>query len=70
MPEKYDVIIIDGTICEYAENDADALHYHNVTWDDATTICRFAFEQGFACVLWIPEEGPANDGTAGDCSIL
>lgn len=70
MSEKNDVIIINRTICAYAENGAQALHYQNLTWDEATTLCRLSSAQGFECVLHIPGEEPANDGSAGDCSIF
>lgn len=60
--KKYEVVPMDGHFTEFDSLDVPYLHYSDMSFDDAMTLCRLSFDQGFECVLWRAERDP-DSGT-------
>ena len=69
MEEKYVLTVIDGDIYDFQDPCIPFLRYRDLTWEDAVTICRLSFVQGFECVLWRVDNGEAEaqEGGNGKC---
>ncbi len=69
--EKYSLFAIDGDITDWA-NDPTVpyLKFTDLSWNEASEICRFSFREGYSCVLWsVSEKDKAggDDGTPKTC---
>ena len=52
----FTVIAIDGAFLDAADPGTDSLRFDGPTWEEAITLARLAFRQGFEIVLWRMEE--------------
>ena len=59
--QLYTVIAIDGAFLDAADSNTDSQRFHGLTWEEAVTLARLAFGQGFEIVLWQVEE-PTDTG--------
>ena len=52
MPERYSVLVIEGTLQEYMESELlPAVPFDGLSREEAAQLCSFAFRRGFTCVV-------------------
>ena len=53
MPDRYDVLAIDGELKDLFDDYAlSSLRYNDLSWDEVIVLCRLSFARGFVCVIW------------------
>lgn len=54
----FTIIAVNGSFLDVADPSTDSLRFDYLTWDEAVTLARLSFEQGFEIVVWrMPEAG-------------
>lgn len=54
--QLFTVIAIDGALLDAVDPGTDSLRFDNLTWDEAVTLARLSFFQGYQVVVWRVEE--------------
>lgn len=61
--QLFTVIAIAGAFLDAAAAGTDSLRFDNLTWEEAVTLARLSFEQGFEIVVWRMPEADENEQT-------
>ena len=56
--QLFTVIAIAGAFLDAADAGTDSLRFDGLTWDEAVTLARLSFGQGYEIVIWQVEEPP------------
>lgn len=56
--QLFTVIAIAGAFLDAADAGADSLRFDGLTWEEAVTLARLSFDQGYQIVIWQVEETP------------
>ena len=63
MADQYSVLVIEGSLHEYLENEMlPAVTFDRLSWDEIAKLCGFAFRRGFTCV--VQQSGGEDDAEA------
>lgn len=61
--QLFTVIAINGVFLDAADPGTDSLRFDNLTWEEAVTLARLSFEQGFEIVVWRMPEADEDEQT-------
>lgn len=56
--QLFTVIAIAGAFLDAADAGTDSLRFDGLTWEEAVTLARLSFDQGYQIVIWQVEETP------------
>ena len=56
--QLFTVTAINGCFLDAADPGTDSLRFDNLTWEEAVTLARLSFDQGYQIVIWQVEETP------------
>lgn len=54
--QRFTVIAIAGEFIDASSLGTDSLRFDDLTWEDAVTLARLSFDQGYEIVIWRVEE--------------
>lgn len=50
--DSFEVMPINGSVTDFMDIETQYLRYSNLVWEDAVTLCKLSFDQGFQVVIW------------------
>lgn len=54
--QLFTVIAINGSFLDVDDPNVDSLRFDGLNWEDAVSLARLSFDQGFEIVVWRTED--------------